>query len=431
MTACGLFTNSVIVLCLVLCKTEYTVQPEVAKGSLAQSFDDYVRHYRRPYQEGSKEYAERKEIFRWRVAKAAAHNSQPKRLWTAGINRLSDRSDVELAQLRGLRLQASPLLSQDHRATKARSFLQQMQGPSFPDEFKDYTNLESLSRTKDQEHCGSCWAVATVTVLEAHAEKHAEKRTFSAQQLVSCVVNKEGCGGDGGCEGATVELALNYAANHGLSTNEEWPYDGRDEACQKPGHTSQSLLAQNGIHDEEEEEESMDAIGKPGKHTAPEDSPARGFGFYGWQRLPKNSYNGLIHALVHFGPIAISVAAGKWNDYREGIFDDCGDPAQNDTIVDHAATLVGYGMDNVNNVDVKYYLIQNSWTRDWGENGRLRLLRRDDEAHHCTQDTKPELGTGCKNDHKPVEVCGTCGILYDSVVPHFKPHTDLPWDVPI
>jgi hypothetical protein len=425
MTAHELLTALAFVLCVLSCKTEFVIQPEVAKGSLAQSFADFVRHYGRPFQEGTKEYAERYEIFSWRVAKATAHNSHPGRLWTAGINSLSDRSDIELAQLRGLRGQGSSLPTQDDKATKAKSFLQQTQ-MRFPDEFLQWNNLKSLQRVKDQKRCGSCWAVATVTVLEAHADIHEKKRTFSAQELVSCVDNQEHCGGDGGCEGATVELALNYMVQHGLSTEMEWPYAGQDITCKNMvGHTSQSFLVQNVIHDEE----SMDVIVKPGKHTAPAESPARAFGLEGWQRLPENSYNGLIHALVNFGPVAISVAAGKWNDYTSGVFDDCGEPRKNDTIVDHAATLVGYGKDE--SLGVKYYLIQNSWTKDWGENGRLRLLRRDNEKDHCTRDTKPEVGTGCREGVKEIEVCGTCGILYDSVVPHFKPHAELSWDVPI
>jgi len=105
-------------------------------------------------------------------------------------------------------------------------------------------------------------------------------------------------------------------------------------------------------------------------------------------------------------PVAVSVAASNWATYGGGVFNytEC------DTIINHAVLLVGYGVDPAAG---PYWKIQNSWGPDWGENGFMRLQRSTD----CGIDTKPLDGTGCAGGPSQITVCGTCGILSDSVYP--------------
>lgn len=44
--------------------------------------------------------------------------------------------------------------------------------------------------------------------------------------------------------------------------------------------------------------------------------------------------------------------------------------------VDHAVLLVGYGEER----GQKYWLLQNSWGKDWGEDGFFRMARGTDES---------------------------------------------------
>ena len=125
--------------------------------------------------------------------------------------------------------------------------------------------------------------------------------------------------------------------------------------------------------------------------------------------LPTNSYEAMMSAVVQ-GPLAVSVDAGAWHDYESGVFN--GGNHTNPTL-DHLVQLVGYGTDPITGMD--YWIIRNSWTPLWGEEGFMRLLRSSNAT--CGLDMKPGDGDGCTGGPKQVKVCGQSGILYDGVYP--------------
>jgi cathepsin L len=236
-------------------------------------------------------------------------------------------------------------------------------------------------------------------------------RKFSVQQIISCTENPNECGGTGGCQGATAELAMDYVFKHGCKTEAELPYEDheRDDVVCPKSHFLQE---------------------RPGEEPASPHSAAS-FGMLGWSKLPENKLNPLKLALVTKGPVAVSISAGySWNQYEGGVLDDC----PKDAIIDHAVVLIGYGVTkkaqsllpfstDILAAGVKYWHLQNSWGSDWGESGYLRMLRRADEeeeTHQCGWDDDPQIGSGCKGGPPRVHVCGMCGLLYDAVIPHFR-----------
>ena len=64
-----------------------------------------------------------------------------------------------------------------------------------PDSF-NWVELGGVSPVKDQQHCGSCWAFASIGALEgAHFAASGELMTFSEQQLIDCPYRATGTNG--------------------------------------------------------------------------------------------------------------------------------------------------------------------------------------------------------------------------------------------
>ena len=72
----------------------------------------------------------------------------------------------------------------------------------------------------------------------------------------------------------------------------------------------------------------------------------------------------LAHCIAGYGPIAVAVDATEMAQYQGGIFNNVRCNPQN---LNHAVTVVGYTNDS--------WLIKNSWSTGWGEQGYMRLAR--------------------------------------------------------
>jgi len=232
---------------------------------------------------------------------------------------------------------------------------------------------------RNQGNCGSCWAISAAEAVEAQLMQTGHSNTkISAQALVDCVPNPQHCGGTGGCDGATGELAYSFMKDYGIPMDSDLSYDAKTESCpiglSAPWPASQRVRVS------------------------------------GWNHIsPNNKAEPLMQSIVNNGPTVVAVDANNWFDYESGIFDGC----DKDATLGHAVLAVGYGQDQ----GKKYWTIQNSWGADWGENGFIRILKHEDEDSWCGQDKKPQEGEGCDGGPAEVTVCGTCGILYDPLVP--------------
>jgi cathepsin L len=127
-------------------------------------------------------------------------------------------------------------------------------------------------------------------------------------------------------------------------------------------------------------------------------------------KLPNNDYDSVMNAIATVGPLAINVDASTWHAYESGIFDGCND-AQPD--VNHVVVLMGYGEED----GQMYWSVRNSWSAAYGEAGYIRLARQVAAEEPCGTDVTPTDGVECEADDTPVEVCGTCGAIYDSSYP--------------
>jgi len=222
--------------------------------------------------------------------------------------------------------------------------------------------------------------VAAVGALEAHAEKGGNTRPLSFEQLVDCVPNLQQCGGQGGCKGATSELAFAWVSENGLAAAADYTgyLSGVEGVCK--------------------------TVGRPAVRAE------------SFVQLAANKLEPLMDAIANKGPVVVSVDASRWSMYSDGVFNGCA----RDATVNHAVMMVGYGRDEQRGMD--YWLIRNSWGSGWGEDGFIRIQRHSGDvddwgAGYCGTDYKPLDGVGCKGGASNITVCGMCGILSDSSFP--------------
>ena len=348
------------------------------------SFDAYISEYGRTYGSAA-ERAERASIFAARLDVIRAHNaeSNPPHSWRRGVNAFTDRLPAELRAMKGL---DKALLHAGKAAepltTAAEELLRGLPASV------DWRLQKAVTPVKNQGQCGSCWTFASAETLESHwFLATGELQELSEQFILDCTPNDQHCGGDGGCAGGTAKLAYDRLAAVGGCPS-EWTYPylsglGKAGTC----HGLPLPPAQ--------------------PHSA---APARAANVTGHVAVMGNSYPAVMNAIATKGPLAVTVDAGAWHDYESGVFD--GGNATNPDL-DHLVQMVGYGTDADTGAD--YFLIRNSWTPGWGEDGYIRLARSVNAS--CGVDITPLDGDGCAGGPATVEVCGQSGVLFDAVYP--------------
>jgi len=338
------------------------------------TFDKFVQEFNLKFE--PHEVEQRRSVFLAELARVKLHISQ-NLSWKEGVTKFSAMTSGEKKAFFGRNKNAAKATLKSAKSLPSDFVLKNVK--DLPASM-DWRDSDIVSAVKDQGHCGSCWAFASTAVIESHVAKESGLLfDLSVQQIAMCTSNPHHCGGDGGCTGATCALAFDYVTDSdGLYQEYQYAYTsyyGTNYDCALP----------------------------TGNPVATID---------GYVQLPSNNYTALMNAVAQVGPVAISVDASTWHSYDSGIFDGCN---QVNPDINHGVVVVGYGTCPVTNQD--YWLVRNSWSPAWGEHGYIKIARVDNEGERCGTDITPTDGIACDGDTTPVKVCGTCGILFDSVYP--------------
>jgi len=129
-------------------------------------------------------------------------------------------------------------------------------------------------------------------------------------------------------------------------------------------------------------------------------------------KLPVGKWEPFYGMVQQNRPLVVNVDATPWFSYGGGVLNcpvDAFTPG-------HKVLLVGYGK---NENQEGYFWIRNSWGRNWGEGGYVRLgsSLSAAEENNCGTPTDPTLGSYCpykdgeQTEKKPPRLCGACGLL--------------------
>lgn len=214
----------------------------------------------------------------------------------------------------------------------------------------DWRQKGAVTNVKDQGQCGSCWAFSTTGAVEGiNAIANGDLISFSEQELVDCASSY----GNHGCNGGLMQRAFSYVMDNGLTTETEYPYTSGDT---KTEGSCKSFNPSGYIN--------------------------------GCSNVQPNELQLTIASSNQ--PVSVSIEADSrsFQLYSSGVYDsaDCG------TQLDHGVLLVGYGTSDEMN---DYYIVKNSWSNSWGDDGYIYMAR------NSVEDSKE----------------GMCGIAMDASYP--------------
>ena len=366
------------------------------------TFEDYGNDHGKVYR-SEEERLRRKKIFERNLKKIRALNNQPGMTWRAGVNGFTDISEEEFKKWN----KAKFMHYNDLDAEFDQVVRTSATDVPLPHEVDWRKTPGVVGPVRHQGNCGSCWAhAAAETIASQYNILTGTSTLFSVGQINDCTPNYlpyycNGCNG-GFAAGAYKYLRDQAAGNEGpavqQSLTEEWayPFPMADFFSNDNGDITQMCV-----------DISQQWSGQPSQSTIFLELNAAGVSGVG--AVDSNSPTGgpaAMKALRDIGPLSISVAAGNWQFYQEGVFQNNASNGElNEWQVDHAVQMVGYGYDK--ELDVNYWIVRNSWSTLWGENGFIRLLRaKTNGTEPCNSDANQE-GT----------VCGTSGCLNDLTYP--------------
>jgi len=284
--------------------------------------------------------APRKDVFLARTAQVARH--------LAPAANASSHALVNASSNNGKGLQPSAsLLSDDDKWYLAGLAAAEAELPAIVDWTNATGGLNFLEPVMDQEHCGSCWAVAGMRMITARhkiAQRNPDALPWSISFPLYCSEYNQGCDGGYGF------LIAKWSEDVGLVPATCARYDSHgtkcnvDQACVKALNNGTRWRASN-------------------------------YRYLGVGNRARTTTAAMLMRELHErGPIVVGLSGGDIGDdfmlYAGGIYEGEEIPPK-DKSGGHAVTLVGYGEED----GEKYWTIQNSWGPDWGEDGYVRISR--------------------------------------------------------
>lgn len=262
------------------------------------------------------------------------------------LNHLSDRTDKELAQMRGAKVPAQDLAN----SPNSQKFLDEIlnSGDDLP-ESVDWTKVPGrVTPIKNQGPCGSCWAFATIGTLEGQMVAHNRSLvSLSEENMIDCSESNEGCEG-----GWPLRALDDLKSIGGLESEADYPYRAVQGRC-KFDKSKAAFSANGGALLKEGDEEMLKKV------------------------------------IAKFGPVAVAIDASQesFRFYSSGVYYErrC---RKSSGDLDHAVLIVGYGTDEQQR---DYWLVKNSWGEGWGDKGFIRMARN--KGNSCGIATRPTIPT--------------------------------------
>ena len=314
------------------------------------SFSDFQKRFNKNY-DSLEELQKRFLIFRMNFKNIVSHNLDITQNFTLGVNHFTDLTPEEFREkyINGFLNENENENENDNKDFNkgekglygCKSFVS-TNSVNLP-LYVDWRQEGAVTSVKDQGQCGSCWAFSATGAVEGvWAINKGKLIDLSEQELVDCANGFSY--GSHGCNGGEMDGAFKYIIQNGQCSLSDYPYTSGYGSGYIPSSKKSDLGMCQKCSSIVEISSCND--------------------------VKSNDQISLKNAVVK-QPVSIAIEADTryFQSYSSGVLDSnaCG------TSLDHGVLIVGYGEEN----GKKYWLVKNSWSESWGEQGYIKILRSD------------------------------------------------------
>lgn len=330
-------------------------------GVTSPFYDEYIKAFGKHYDD-TREYKLKQNIFLTNLKKIQYINKHENMTWKAGVNKFTDMSQQEidiflnpLLNTNYFTLQ-SKILGTTFNLTSQNTKTVEKRKTSYC-EIVDWVKRGMVSNVKNQKSCGSCWMFAANDALESsYAIKNninlkGVSKYFSVQQAGECAFanlkSSDPSFKNSICDGGWSTLVFDT-----ITQKKDYFIMGEDAFPYKAVNLGYCPVATYGT---------WRTLKPTWKYGAGYSS-----GIVAWNYGKENI--DILKRLVRLRPQPIYLYVdSNFMYYSSGVFTSKSSPNKG---VNHAVLVVGFKDCGPNN---RYWLIKNSWSKDWGEQGYMRL----------------------------------------------------------
>lgn len=295
------------------------LSPSTSSSDISQLFETWCKEHGKSYT-SQEERSHRLKVFEDNYDFVTKHNSKGNSSYSLALNAFADLTHHEFKTSR-LGLSAAPL-NLAHRNLEITGVVGDIPASI------DWRNKGVVTNVKDQGSCGACWSFSATGAIEGiNKIVTGSLVSLSEQELIECDKSY-----NDGCGGGLMDYAFQFVINnHGIDTEEDYPYRARDGTCNKDRMKRRVVTIDKYVD------------------------------------VPENNEKQLLQA-VAAQPVSVGICGSEraFQMYSKGIF-----TGPCSTSLDHAVLIVGYGSEN----GVDYWIVKNSWGTGWGMRGYMHMQR--------------------------------------------------------